>query len=237
MLKSPIISVDLTKNTATIKVDAVDVGISGFIVHKLSDENSVILKNTTVISYDKDTKIATLQLSDYTDLDYTNLPHGKWKVSIGDVAELAFAYSRGILIAPNEEIYYSITRAIPTIQWIHPDIFATMLSLNGHPTPLKSDFDDMIKSTSIGLVFIYLDKKVFTLDAKSFKILKISNAPVVQHSTILPFYMRLKEIDASWWGEGSSKLKAYTPYYYMLLKKYNPKNQELLEILKTKKLK
>ena len=230
VVKSPIISVN--GNIATIKIEKIDVGVSGFIVHKIAPNHSVVLKNAVVDSYDKQDGIAILKLSDYTTLDQDSLPNGKWHVEVGDTALLAFAYSRAFLVAPNEEIYHRVTAGNKSLQWIHPDIFATILSLNGHPTPLKEDFDKFSESTAVGIVFIYLNKKVFTLDAKSFKILNISDAPLKQESVKLPFFTRVTKIDANWWGEGSSKLEEYEPYYYKLMLKYNSDNKELLQIIK-----
>ena len=232
VVKSPLLSVDAKNNEATIKIAKIDVGMSGFIVHSLSDERSTILKNIVVESFDKDTHIATLKMNKYDVLKHNALPSGNWKVEVGDTAVLAFGYTRGFLVAPSEEIYHRVTKATSNLQWIHPDIFATILSFSGHPTPLKEDFKQLSLSTSVGLVFIYLDQKLFTVDSMSFKILNISDAPLVQNDVVLPFYMRVKEIDAAWWGEGSDKLEEYEPHYYSLLVDSNKKNKELYEIIK-----
>jgi len=141
------------------------------------------------------------------------------------------------LIAPSEEIYHRITRSVKNLQWVHPDIFATILSFNGHPTPLREDFTRLSIETSVGLIFIYLDEKLFTVDARSFKILTITDAKLKQDSTQLPFYTRVEEIDAAWWGEGSDELESYEPYYYEVLTKANPNNKALEEIVKNFKVK
>ncbi|MBU1659309.1 plasminogen-binding N-terminal domain-containing protein [bacterium] len=232
VIKSPIVSVDKNKEIATIHIDKIDVGMSGFIVHKLNDTHSSILKNVVVEDYNKDTQTATLKLSDYDVLRNNSLPKGKWRVEVGDIAVLAFGYSRAFLVAPSEEIFHRITTSAKTVQWVHPDIFATILSFNGHPTPLKEDFDVLSNSVSVGLLFVYLNQKLYTLDSKSFKILNISEAPLVQKSVTLPFYTRVEKIDAAWWGEGSSRLEDYEPYYYELLLKYNQDNKELQEMAK-----
>jgi hypothetical protein len=88
----------------------------------------------------------------------------------------------------------------------------------------------MTDSTSVGLIFFFLDQKLFTVDAKSFKILNISDAPLKQESEQHPFYSRVTEIDSAWWGEGSNPIEAYEPYYYALLLEYNEENQELLKL-------
>jgi len=231
LIKAPILSVDYENERATVRLANVDVGVSGFIVHKISENHTSILKNACVESYDKETKIATLKMSDFNALRNNSLPSGKWKVIKGDEVQLAFGYSRALLVAPSEEIYHRITKSV-NVQWVHSDIFATIISYRGHPTPLKSDFEAMSIATSVGLVFIYLDKKLYTVDVKSFKILSISDAPLVQDSVKLPFYSRVDKIEANWFGEGSDELRAYEPHYYELLVEYNKKDKKLYEIIK-----
>jgi Plasminogen-binding protein pgbA N-terminal len=237
VVKSPLISVDKQNDIATIKIDKIDVGMSGFISHKIADDHTVVLKNIVVTSYDEKSKIATLKMSPYDALRNNALPSGRWTVEVGDEAILAFGYTRGLLISPSEEIYHRITRSVKNLQWVHPDIFATILSFNGHPTPLREDFTKLSISTSVGIVFIYLEQKLFTIDAKSFKILTITEAELKQDNTELPFYTRIEEIDAAWWGEGSNELESYEPYYYELLTEANPDNKELQKIVKNFKAK
>ncbi|MDQ7045059.1 MAG: plasminogen-binding N-terminal domain-containing protein [Sulfurimonas sp.] len=230
VIKTPILSIDASEQTVRIKIKKIDVGISGFVVHRLGKYNSIILKDLTVVNYDKDTQIATLKMKDFDQLVQNSLPTGKWKVEVGDIAILAFGYSRALLIAPNEETYYRITKATKQIQWIHPDLFATILSFNGHPTPLKEDFNKMSISTSAGLVFFYLNQKLFTVDAKSMVILNITKAVLKQDSLKLPFYSRIDKIDSSWYDwfdEGAEELEEYEEYYYSLLLDSNPNNEEL----------
>lgn len=233
-VKSPIIKIDEEASEVMIQGQNVEVGVSGFIVHEIDKDHSVILKNAIVTSYDKSTKVAKIAISDFNALSNNALPNGKWKLKVGDTALLAFGYTKGILIAPNEEIYYRITKN-SKLQWVHPDLFATILSYNSHPTPLRSDFDELSVKGSVGLVFLYLEGRVFTIDAKSFKILTITDAKLEQKELNLPFYSRVPEIDSSWWkffGEGNSILKEYEPHYYSLLAKANPQDKALYEIIK-----
>ncbi len=230
VVKTPILSVDAKNNLVTIEINKIDMGITGFIVHRVSQKNSIILKNIEVIDFDKTTRTATLRMSDFNMLRQNSLPKGKWEVKVGDVAILAFGYSRALLIAPNEEVYYRITKVSSQVQWIHPDIFSTILSFNGHPTPLKKDFFKMSIATSVGLIFFYLDKKLYTVDAKSLKVINISDAPLKQDSLKLPFYSRVDEIEANWFGEGSDELEVYEPYYFQLLVENNQNHIQLLEL-------
>ena len=230
-VEAPILSVDKKNNTVVIQIDKIDVGMSGFVVHHISKDHSVVVNNAVVESVDVNSSSATLKLLTFHMLDNDSLPKGKYTAEVGDKVELAFAYNRALLIAPSEEIYHRITQSVQT-QWIHPDLFATILSYTGHPSPLKSDFEKMSDATSTGLLFIYLDKHVYTLDMKSFKILNISNAPLEVRRRKTPFYTRVEKIDSSWWnwGAGTDEMKSYVPYYYKLLLKYNENNQELQKL-------
>lgn len=232
-IEAPIVNVDGER--AIIAIEKINVGMSGFVLHKVGQQHASILRNAVVESFDEQRKEAVILMTPYDSLANNALPKGKWDVAVGDMVLLAFGYTRGLLLAPSENIYYRITRSVAALQWVHPDLFATILSFNGHPTPLQEDFNAFSITTSVGLVYIYLDQRVYTLDAKSLKILATTEAPLEQIDAeiVLPFYTRVQEIDASWWGEGSSRLESYGPYYYELLVKHNPDNRELYEKIKT----
>lgn len=231
IMKLPILSVDEEASSVTVEVEKIDVGVSGFIVHNIAADHNSILKNVVVTSYDTKTKKATLKMSNFDTLKNNALPKGEWKVRVGDTAILAFGYDRAFLLAPSEEIFYKLSKSV-NVQWIHPDIFATILSFRGHPAPQKEDFDVFTTSASIGIIFIYLDEKVYTIDAKSFVILSISDAPMIQDNEVLPFYTRVEDIDAAWWGAGSSPLEEYAPHYYELLVEHNANNKALYKNIK-----
>ena len=234
VMKTPILSVDNVNNVVTVKVNKIDIGVSGFVVRRLSQRTSSILKSLEVIAYNEQTGIATLKMQKFESLEQNSLPTGKWEVEVGDIAILAYGYTRALLIAPNEEIYYRITKATKQVHWLHPDVFTTILSFNGHPTPLKSDFSAMSNATSVGLIFFYLQQKLFTVDAQSMKIINISDAALNQKEVKLPFYSRINEIDADWFGEGSDELESYEPYYCKLLHENNPNNKEIQKICSMK---
>ncbi len=234
VIKAPILTVENDKALATIEIDHIDVGVSGFVVHHITPEHSSILKKATVVAYDKAKKIATIKMSEFNVLRNNSLPYGKWKPEIGDTVELAFGYSRGLLIAPDEEIYHKISKSTH-IQWVHPDLFAAVLSFAGHPTPLQEDFASFANTTSVGLLFIYLDKKVYTVDIKSFRILNIAETPLEVKKEQRPFYTRVTKIDANWWGKGSSEIESYASYYYKLLAQKNRKNKALYRVVKSHK--
>ncbi|MDX9813812.1 MAG: plasminogen-binding N-terminal domain-containing protein [Sulfurimonas sp.] len=230
IIKAPITSVDLKTKTATIEVSDLKKGMFGYLVHKLENGNTIILNTATILSYDPKTKQSKVSIDEFDMFNSDSLPTSDWSIVEGDEAIFAFGYDKALLIAPTEDIYYRISEAA-NVTWVHPDIFATILSRNGHPTPLRSDFAQFADETLTGIVFLYLNSRVYTLDAKTFKILAISEAKISQGKAMLPFYSRVEEIEAAWWGEGSSRLSKYEPYYYELLIKANKDNKELFDIV------
>lgn len=230
IIKTPILSIDEKNKVASIEVANLEVGMSGYISHKLGDGSSIILNTTRIKEYDTATKIAKVTIEEFDLFHSNSLPSANWKAEVGDSVILAFGYDRALLIAPTEEVYDKVSAA-SQVTWVHPDIFATTLSKNGHPTPLKEDFKEFSIDNSVGIVFIFLDGRVFTLDANSFKILAISEAQITHNEPILPFYSRVEEIEAAWWGEGSSRLSKYDPYYYELIIKANRSDKALYDIV------
>ena len=231
VVQVPVISIDEKENTLVVSINKIDIGMSGFVVHHITPQHSYVVNNVVVESFDANRSEARLKMSSFHLLDNDAVPSATYKAEVGDTVELAFGYNRALLIAPSEIIYHRITKSVQT-QWMHPDLFATILSYTGHPSPLKSDFEKMADATSTGLLFIYLDKKIYTLDMKSFKILDISDAPLEQNKVNLPFYTRVQKIESPWWswGEGTTEVKSYAPYYYKLLMKYNKENKQLLAL-------
>jgi len=162
--------------------------------------------------------VATLKVSGFNVLKNDAMPKAVWDVAVGDEVVLGYGYQRALLIAPSEELYYNITKQL-NLKWIHPDIFATMLSFNAHPTPLKSDFKEFSNTMSVGVIFFFLDDKLYMVDAQSFKVLSVVDTPFKNpEKADLPFYTRVGEIDSHWWnfGEGTDKLESYS-YYKKLL--------------------
>jgi len=224
---------DVKGDIAVVKLDNVQLGVSGFIVREFSSEHSSIIANAKIKYYDKTTHYAEIEFTPYNGLVQNSLPSGKWSVEDGDKLILAFGYSRSLLIAPNEEIYDFITSRIKSVTWMHPDEFATFLSYRGHPTPLKEDIADFCTLTSAGLAYIFTHKTLFTLDCQSLTLLQITDAPVPsKEATQLPFYSRISEIREAWWGEGSSELESYN-YYIELMVEHNNNNKKLFEYIQS----
>jgi hypothetical protein len=92
---------------------------------------------------------------------------------------------------------------------------------------------DFCTVATTGLLFLYLDDALFTLDCQSFALLQISEADIPYEKPVLPFYSRVEEIHANWFGEGSDPLERYEPYYFGLMAEYNPHSRKLYDYLRS----
>lgn len=233
---SPISTPLLTINESqgTVQAPSLNVGMSGLIVRHFDDKHSSIIANARVKALDIATNQTQIEISDYDGLRQNSLPSGIWKARANDEVVLAYDYERALFIAPNDESYTSLTKSIPNIEWSHPDTFATYLSHEGHPTPLVKDFHQFCTSNSIGLLYIQTGETLFTLDCKNFQLLKTASVASYKKTPMVPFYSRVPTIRANWFGEGSSRLDSYEPYYLKEIALNNSKNKELYELYKAK---
>jgi hypothetical protein len=158
-------------------------------------------------------------------LEQSALPTGTWSPKVGDEVILGYNYHRALLISPNASVYKKVTGHHKERHWMHPDIFTTVLSSRGHPTPLMEDFKYTCRVNNIGLVSFVIDKSILTIDCHSFKILQNRKTKIQTDEIQLPFYTRVVKIEANWFGEGSDELLEYSPYYVGLLAKNNPDNE------------
>jgi hypothetical protein len=231
-ISTPLLSVEGSRGA--IEAPELRAGMSGFVVRHFDATHSSIIANARVSQVAPSSNRAIIELSRYDGLRQNSLPSGKWSPKANDEVVIAYDYTRALLIAPNEDTYIALTKSIPNVEWIHPDIFATYLSHEGHPTPLVSDFNRFCSASSIGLLFIQSAQTLFTLDCKNFTLLQSATSITDDTQVVLPFYSRVPEIRADWWGEGSSKLEHYHPYYLQQLVLNNSNNKELYALVKEK---
>ncbi len=216
-----------------IKTARVEPGVSGFVVHHFTPEHSAIVANAVAAAYDDEKGELRVDFSPYTGLRQNSLPKGEWKPGKGDEVILAFAYNRGLLLSPTRKIYRDLTSRLRNIDWIHPDTFATYLSYRGHPTPLKKDIRDFCTVATTGLFYLYLEDSLFMLDCQSLALLQIAKADMPYTDAKVPFYSRVEEIHANWFGVGSGELKSYGPYYFELMVENNPRSRKLYDYIQS----
>ncbi|MDD5052410.1 MAG: plasminogen-binding N-terminal domain-containing protein [Sulfuricurvum sp.] len=231
-ITTPLLQVE--NNHAAVIADNLHQGMSGFILRQFDTTHSTIISSAIVEQVNPSNKHAILKLSPYDGLRQNSLPSGQWSPKSSDTAVLGYDYERALLIAPNDDTYDTITKSMQGIEWIHPDNYATYLSYEGHPTPLVKDFQEYCTANSIGLLYIQSAQTLFTLDCKSFTLLEFTPSLVKEETSMTPFYTRVPKIRAAWWGEGSSRLDKFEPYYLEQIALKNPKNQGLYELYKGK---
>lgn len=221
-LHTKIISVNEQELTVPTQKGA-QVGMYGIAVRWFDQTHSTALCWVQVTKIE-DT-ITTLIPIPIHALEQSALPSGNWTVQAGDEVVLGYNYQRALLIAPNPSIYKKISSYHTEREWVHPDIFASVISSKGHPTPLREDFNYACRANNIGLLYFMFDKSIITVDCHSFKILANKSTSVKSTEQQLPFYTRVSHIEANWFGEGSDELEEYDAYYVGLIAKNNPENQ------------
>lgn len=232
-LHLPVQTVSDDGKSATVEVKQIAKGVHGFVVRHFTNDHSVIVADAYVSDFDASSGVATLALSKYEGLKQNSLPNGKWRVQAGDEVILAFAYSRAILLAPNEDVYHIITKNIHGVEWIHPDNFATYLSFHAHPTPFKEDIAGYCRLAEIGLLYTYVNNALFTLDCQTLSLIQLTPVELAYGESELPFYSRVEEIATSWWvwGAASRPMEAYDPHYLNLLVEYNSGSKPLYDYI------
>lgn len=231
-ITTPLLEVE--NDRAAVTAEHLKKGMSGFIIRKFDATHSTIIANARVEESNPSNNRAILRISEYDGLRQESLPGGNWTPKPSDTAVLANDYERGLLIAPDDNAYDTLTKSMPGMEWVHPDIFATYLSREGHPTPVTEDFHRYCTANSIGLLYIQSANTLFTLDCKSFTLLQSAPSLSPSEKGMTPFYSRIPTIRAAWWGEGSSRLESYEPYYLEQIALNNSKNKELFELYKAK---
>ncbi len=225
---------EVQNDRAAVNSGHLQKGMSGFILRQLDPSHTTIIANTVVEQVNPANGRAILTLRPYDGVHQDSLPSGNWSVKASDTAVLAYDYSRALLIAPSEDAYEIITKSMPDVEWVHPDNFAAYLSREGHPTPTVEDFNRYCTANSVGLLYVQSADTLFTLDCKSLALLQNAPSRASAQKGMTPFYSRIPSIRAAWWGEGSSRLDAYEPYYLDVIALNNPKNKALYELYKAK---
>jgi len=184
---------DMEKNTAKIKKGNLSLGQSGVIYHTYSDKNSIILATAEVIKSYKDYSL--IKISDFTDLKQDALPTTSKIVKNNDTFILNYLYSASLLIAPNQESFVNVRRIFSYHNFVHSDVYASFLKIEGEPYPSKELIQEYTRKENIGTIFYAIEGRVYIYDAKSFKQLASFVLPYDDDDTQLPFYTRVEKIE------------------------------------------
>ena len=231
-IHSQIISISQDKEHIFIKpIEGAELGMYGVIVQSFDETHTTALSWVEVLSINAESiEVKSIPIKA---LEQSALPSGTWMPKNGDKVILGYNYHRALLISPNASTYKKVTHENRQYHWVHPDIFAAVLASNGHPTPLQEDFKNACRANNIGTVGFIFDNSIVTVDCQSFKIIKVKKTDYKISDLQLPFYTRVNNIEANWFGKGSDELLSFAPYYANLLAENNPDNDWIQTYSKT----
>ena len=211
------ISIKLPKqeDSSMIKIPALDlkVGESGILQREVNG-NSFIIANLVVEKIEDG--VALLKFKSFDDLEQDYMPKPLGEPREGDLALFRIFYNRGIVIAPNQNLYQKILESNPNINFTHPDVFASFLANQKANMPSKENFAKFCAKFNIGLVYLLSKSTLFTLDCNSFKILESNPMESVDSTMQSPFFNRLSdEVMSKLFS--MKKMEDYGIYYEKLL--------------------
>lgn len=172
-------------------------GMSGVVVHHYGDDLNAITSRITQLSSNGEAVLA-----DAEGIHHDSLPSIKTPVKKGDKVIGGYLYNNILLLAPDADTYAKIVSQ-HNKKWIHPDLFAVYLTVEGEEKATKENLANFAKKFQIGLVYIVRKSSAVLLDPISGKIISqkpMTNAP--QHGQF-PFYMRFNTLNSGWFGSKS----------------------------------
>jgi len=180
-------------------------GTSGIVIHNYGNKLSAIT-HLIVSTGDKQATIHP-----YQELGDTKLPNIKSSVEKGDKVIFGNFYSNLLLIAPNEESYRKATQRFKR-NFIHPDIYAMDLIVNGAHQISFDNLKKFAQKNQIGLVLITTKENIMVLDPISSKYLAtLPPITTLNTTTISPFYARFEQISNGFFGTESNQ--KFLEYY------------------------
>ena len=94
-----------------------------------------------------------------------------------------------------------------------------VLTINGHRSPLLSDFREFCEENSVGRIFFSFKNSIVETDCLSMR--EISSYLVIKKAGEIqkPFYSRIEEIEPNWFGEGKDEIGEFESYYRSILER------------------
>lgn len=181
-------------NTVTLNSKFPVDGMSGIVIHNYANDLTAITSRLSQTSADGS---ASLLNSDI--LQHDELPTIKTAVAPGDEVIGGYMYNNVLLLAPDANTYAKIT-SLHDKKWIHPDLFALYLSVEGEEEPTKENLAQFAKKYQVGLIYIVQKSAAVLLDPVSGKIIAKQSMSDLPKEGQFPFYMRFEALDTGWFG-------------------------------------
>ena len=182
------------ENTITLNKKFPANGMSGVVIHNYGNDLTAITSRIAQTSSDGSASLVTTDI-----LHHDELPTIKTAVSPKDKVIGGYLYNNVLLLAPDADTYAKITSAHKK-KWIHPDLFALYLSVQGEEQPTKENLARFAKEYQVGLIYIVRKDSAVLLDPVSGKIISQKSMKNLPAEGTFPFYMRFKQLDSGWFG-------------------------------------
>ncbi len=169
-------------------------GMSGVVIHNYGNNLTAITSRIAQTSANQSVALVSKDI-----LHHDELPTIKTPISVKDKVIGGYLYNNVLLLAPDADTYAKITSEHDK-KWIHPDLFALYLSVEGEEKPTRENLARFAKKYQVGLVYIVRKNSAVLLDPISSKIVSEQSMTDLPSKGSFPFYMRLKSLDSGWFG-------------------------------------
>jgi len=169
-------------------------GMSGVVVHTYGNGLTAITSRITQTSSNGETALIDADI-----IHHDELPTIKTPVTTGDKVIGGYLYNNVLLLAPDADTYAKIVKSHHK-KWIHPDLFALYLSVEGEERPTKENLSLFAKKYQIGLIYIVRKDSEILLDPISGKIVSQKAVSGLPKKGQFPFYMRFGQLESGWFG-------------------------------------
>jgi len=170
-------------------------GMSGVVIHTYRNALSAITSRLNQTASN-----GTAQLSDAGVIHHDELPTIKTPVRQGDKVIGGYMYQNVLVLAPDADTYARVIRSYNK-KWIHPDLFALYLSVEGEGRATKETLLHFAKKYQIGLIYIVRKNSEVLFDPISGKIVSQKARVGAVSKGNFPFYMRLDALESGWFGK------------------------------------
>ncbi len=218
MLASSIINIDENdKNIAYVIDLGFKIGESGLIVRWFDSEHASVAAKAVVVDI-KEGK-AKVAFEEFANVDNNTFPKAIISPRKGDEVLFRNFYDRGVIIAPNQELYDKVKGAYKNTVWVHPDLLASDLVIANRNRIQKNDIRKFCAAYDVGIVYIVNMNKGEAYDCQSFKVVKQDyiTGRVEKKEQIFPFYSRFGSLEGGWLNAGLGSKPNYYIYYDQML--------------------
>jgi hypothetical protein len=211
-----VVSIGSDGRSAILKGDDVQKGATGILVTKLDDSKNTIVASVVALTSGSEVQARFEVL---TDLAQDALPRAVIFPKVGDKAVFYSFDNRSMVIAKNQSDYQRVVGS-ESKTWLHPDVFAALLTQQRVGEPKATHFAELCKKYSMGTIYFAIRDRVYITDCQSFEVLEerpFSSENAKEFES--PFYKRIGEIETGYLGMMKESVKDYDSYYLRLLGK------------------